>query len=243
MKLATLRYAKGAWSRPFPDLDAETTVVLAFAAAAFGARPAPFIELAAAYPRAAVLGCSGAGEIEQTRIHEDSIVVSVVQFEHSRVKLAEAAGMASANAAARIAEALQAPDLRAVLVLASGLEPDALLSELGAQLPRVTVTGGVAGGRAPWLLARGGWIAPAAVAAVGLYGDRVAVRRGEHTGDRIALAAGPSEGPVLCVAIAGARSEPALRATLEALPVGAAQVGFHTGLPHPTTITVISERA
>ena len=51
MKLATFRYMNDAWSRPFPDLDSERTMVLAFAAPSFVARPDLLVELAAAYPR------------------------------------------------------------------------------------------------------------------------------------------------------------------------------------------------
>src|ERR1044071_7005533 len=115
MKLATFRYMNDAWSRPFPDLDSERTMVLAFAAPSFGARPDLLVELAATYPRAAMIGCSTAGEIDQTQIRDETITVAVVQFERTRVRQAEArvADGASAYAAGlRIAAELLSPELR-----------------------------------------------------------------------------------------------------------------------------------
>lgn len=188
MKLATLRYANGAWSRPFPDLDSERTLVIVFAAPGFGAQPRAIIELASAYPRAKVIGCSSAGEIDQTRIHDDSIVVSVVRFEHTRVKLAEAKLGDARAAGEAIAQDLASADLKTVFVLApgTGVNGGALVAGLNARLaPHVTVTGGLAsdGDRfhRTWVIA-GGRVETDAVVAVGLYGDRVRIGHGSRGG-------------------------------------------------------------
>jgi hypothetical protein len=191
MKLATLRYMNEGWSRPFPDLDSERTMVLAFAAPSFVARPDLLIELAAAYPRAAMIGCSTAGEIDQTRIRDDSITVAVVQFDRTRVRQAEARvedGASAYTAGLRIAAELLSPELRAVLVLSPGTNVNGheLVNGLNARLPeRVIVTGGMAGdgdrfGKT-WVVASGR-IEPDAVVAVGLYGDHVRVSHGTRGG-------------------------------------------------------------
>lgn len=190
MKLATFRYMNEAWSRPFPDLDSERTMVLAFAAPSFAARPELMIELAAAYPRAAMIGCSTAGEIDQTQILDESITVAVVQFERTRVRQAEVrVGLVSAYAAGvRIAAELMSPELRAVLVLLPGTNVNGheVVHGLNARLPgHVIVTGGLAGdgdrfGRT-WVVASGR-IASDAVVAVGLYGDHVRVSHGSRGG-------------------------------------------------------------
>ena len=75
MKLATFRFVDGRWSDPFPDLDSDKTMVIAFAAPSYAERPDLFGALAAAYPRAAVIGCSTSGEIDRTRIRDESITV------------------------------------------------------------------------------------------------------------------------------------------------------------------------
>jgi hypothetical protein len=190
MKLATFRYKNGTWSRPFPDLDSERTMVLAFAAPSFEMRPELMIELASAYPRAAMIGCSTAGEIDQTEILDESITVAVVQFERTRVRQAEArvASMSAYGAGVRIAAELLSPELRAVLVLSPGTTVNGheLVQGLNARLPqRVIVTGGLAGdgdrfGRT-WVVASGR-IAPDTVVAVGLYGEHVRVSHGSRGG-------------------------------------------------------------
>jgi hypothetical protein len=191
MKLETFRYLNGAWSRPFPDLDAERTMVLAFAAASFRARPALMIELAAAYPRSAMIGCSAAGEIDQTQIRDGSVTVAVVQFERTRVRQAEAPIETPGDgyaAGVRLAAELVSPELRAVMVLAPGSDGNgqAMVTGLRARLPaRVVVTGGLAGGRdrsdPTWVVASGR-IDPAHAVAVGLYGEHVRVRHGSGGG-------------------------------------------------------------
>jgi hypothetical protein len=191
MKLATFRYLNGAWSRPFPDLDSERTLVIAFAAASIAARPALMIELAAAYPRSAMIGCSTAGEIDQTQIRDESVTVAVVQFERTRVRQAEARieTLADAYAAGvRIAGELRSPELRAVMVLAPGtkLNGQALVSGLNMRLPaHAIVTGGLAGDGdrfGPTWVVASGRIEPKHVVAVGLYGEHVRVSHGSGGG-------------------------------------------------------------
>ncbi|HEU4732890.1 MAG TPA: FIST N-terminal domain-containing protein [Kofleriaceae bacterium] len=191
MKLDTFRYQSGAWSRPFPDLDSERTMVLAFAAPSFAAQPMVMIELAAAYPRAAMIGCSTAGEIDQTQIRDESMVVAVVRFERTRVRQAEARIESEADsyaAGTRLAAELLSPELRAVLVLApgTGVNGRALVAGLSGRLPaRVVVSGGLAadGQRfGPTWAVASGRIEPREVVAVGLYGDHVRVSRGAGGG-------------------------------------------------------------
>lgn len=191
MKLATLRYLDGAWSEPFPDLDAEKTLVVAFAAPAYGDRPELFAELVAAYPRAAVIGCSTSGEIDQTRIRDGSICVAVIRFEHTRVRYARAdlrGADRSFAAGGALADQLAGPGLRSVLVLSRGHDVNGseLIRGLNAKLsPEVVVTGGLAGdgdrfGKT-YVIGEGIPLRDAVVA-VGLYGDRVRVGHGSKGG-------------------------------------------------------------
>ena len=191
MKIATIRYVHGAWSAPFPDLDSEQTLVLVFGAPSYGERPELFKALAAEYPRSHVIGCSTAGEIDQARIHDESLTVAIVRFEKTRVKRAHAqldAAEDSFDAGGKIALQLEAPDLRAVFVLSKGTDVNGseLVRGLNNQLPEhVVVTGGLAGDGArfgqTWVLTNG--VAdPKAVVAIGLYGDAVRVSHGSKGG-------------------------------------------------------------
>jgi hypothetical protein len=191
MKLATFRYVQGAWSESFPDLDSENSLVIAFAAPWYGDRPEVFAELARAYPRAAVIGCSTAGEIDHTRIRDESVTVAVARFERSRVTYAHAP-LTSADqsfaAGGALGDQLAGPELRAVLVLSRGHEVNGseLIRGLNAKLPDdVVVTGGLAGDGDRFgktYVIGAGKPQCDAVVAIGLYGDRVRVGHGSKGG-------------------------------------------------------------
>jgi hypothetical protein len=188
MKTATVTFDRvHGWSGPLPALDSPSTLVLVFAAADYFDHPAPFAELAAAYPSSVVVGCSGAGGVLGDRVLDDHVVVSVSSFDNTVLRSARAliedpAGSRAAGAA--IAGQLVAPDLAGVLVLSEGLLVNGselargLTSSLGTS---VVVTGGLAAdpGRfeRTWVLAEG---VPTvgAVSAVGFYGDAVQVGYG-----------------------------------------------------------------
>jgi hypothetical protein len=187
MDVVTLRHRAGGWSQPLPGLDSESTLVVAFAAPTSDRDDAALAELAAAFPTSVVIGCSTAGEIDQTQVHDDSIVVAVVRFAGTRIRGARAE-LASAEdsfaAGGTIASALRSDDLRAVFVLSGGIHVNgsALVRGLNAGLPAdVVITGGLAGDATrfarTWVLADGK-SETNAVVAVGLYGDRVRVSHG-----------------------------------------------------------------
>ena len=191
MKLATIRYVDGAWSEDFPDLDSEKTLVIAFAAPAYGERPELFAALAAAYPRAAMIGCSTAGEIDRTRIRDESITVAVVRFERTRVRLAQARledAAQSFAAGGTLADQLESPELRAVLVLSRGHDVNGseLIRGLNARIAEtVVVTGGLAGDGDRFgktFVIADGQVQYDAAVAIGLYGDHVRVGHGSKGG-------------------------------------------------------------
>src|ERR1700733_1082257 len=187
MELATFRYANGAWSDAFPALDSPRTMVIAFAAPSFGARADVLAELAAAFPTSAMIGCSTSGEIDQTRIRDESITVAAVRFESTRVRRAHAkleSATDSFDAGIAIAASLQADDLRAVLVLSEGVHVNGseLVRGLNSRLPEdVVITGGLAGDGArfarTWVLADGKPETDTVVA-VGLYGTALRLTHG-----------------------------------------------------------------
>ena len=180
--------ASGGWSRPLPaELDSAQTLVLAFAAPEFGQQPAPFGELAAAFPQSLLVGCSTAGEIAGTQVNDASVSVAIARFEHTSLRraftpVADAAD--SYGAGARLAAQLAGPDLCAVFLLCDGLAVNGtpLVDALARHLPPgVPVTGGLAGDGSrfghTWVLDRH---QPAAqrICAVGFYGRRLQVGSG-----------------------------------------------------------------
>lgn len=143
------------------------------------------------YPGAPVVGCSTAGEIHGTEVHDDSLVATAIRFEHTALRIAtqpleEASG--SAEVGSLIARALLAPDLRHVLVLSTGIHVNgsALVNGLSAELPEeVGVTGGLAGDGADFVETAvyfDGQPHAGAVVGIGLYGDRLRIGFGSMGG-------------------------------------------------------------
>jgi hypothetical protein len=180
------------WSvSEFPALDSEQTLVLAFADALFIDNPAPFADLAKAYPNSFILGCSTSGEILGSAISDASISVAVVRFSRTALRQAFAPVHTvddSFIAGQNIAQTLLAPDLRGVFVLSDGLHVNGseLVRGLRESLPRsVVVTGGLAGdgGRfeRTWVLHQG--VAQAhVITAIGFYGESIQIGYGSQGG-------------------------------------------------------------
>jgi hypothetical protein len=175
------------WSPRVPEAAAGRAAQLAFV---FGS-PAVLrtgqdrlAEISRRFPGVELFGCSTAGEILGTEVTDDSLVVTVVGFDHTRVRgthVSIARADDSLAAGRRLAEALPREGLVHVLVLSDGLKVNGseLVQGLVAHLPpRVTVTGGLSGDGDRFhetLVVREGVPVPNAVTAMGLYGDRLRV--------------------------------------------------------------------
>lgn len=192
MKIQTFSLTAGGWSsEPDGALDSDQTLVVLFGASSLIDQPAPARRVIDAYPRSRIIGCSSSGEIHGTRVLDDSLAVAVAKFDRVTLRLANAriSGTDESFAAGReIARQLNAPDLRAVLMLSDGLQVNgsALVRGVNSILPAsVTVTGGLAGDgdrfKRTWVIADRR-LTPGFVAAVGLYGDAVRVGHGSKGG-------------------------------------------------------------
>jgi hypothetical protein len=145
--------------------------------------------VSAAYPDAYLLGCSTAGDIFGTQVSDDSLVVTALHFERTRVlgRSTRIDGPEDSLAAGeRLAQSLMGEALVHVFVLSDGLHVNGskLVEGLARGLPPdVTVTGGlsgdgprfqetlVLGGLASNDASNGGDILePRTIAAVGFYG-------------------------------------------------------------------------
>ena len=151
MRIETRRWNAGdGWNRRPGEL-ADARLVLVFASTSVCRRSEPFDDLAAAYPRAEIIGCSTAGEIFDTQVTDDSLSVAAIEFAGTDIVCARVpiAGPAESFAAgARLAEALPHERLVHVLVFSEGLHVNGsdLVKGLAASLPpEVTVTGGLSG--------------------------------------------------------------------------------------------------
>lgn len=142
------------------------------------------------WPRAAIIGCSTAGQIHGTEVFDDGAIATAIHFEHTRVKVATAhVTVAESSAAgAALARDLAAPDLVHVLIISEGLDinGEALVRGIVEhQAAAVSVSGGLSADgehfRDTFVLVNGR-TQKNVVAAIGLYGSRLKVGCGSLGG-------------------------------------------------------------
>jgi len=192
MQVETFSFKNSRWPPGgFPQLDSEETLVLGFGDSKFFDQPAPIAQLARAYPKSRLLGCSTSGEISGTDVSENGIAVAVSRFASGTLRTSFAGvGSAADSFAAgqNLARDLAEPNLRGALVLSDGLNVNGseLVRGLNSVLPEsVIVTGGLAGDgnrfKRTWVIHRG---VPTTglVSAVGFYGDRIRIGHGSRGG-------------------------------------------------------------
>ena len=146
---------------------------------------------AAAYPDALLFGCSTAGDIFGTQVSDDSLVLTSLRFDRTRIqgRSTRISGPEDSLAAGeRLARSLEGEGLVHVLVLSDGLHVNGskLVEGLARTLPpHVTVTGGLSGDGARFqetLVLAGAGPEPCAIAAVGFYGRNLRVGYGSLGG-------------------------------------------------------------
>lgn len=186
------RYSRdGGWD-PAPDssLDSDSTLLLAFADSRDPAVLQALDTLPAQFPQSVLMGCSTAGEIAGDRVSDGSISLAVIRFDRTRLRVTSVAGGSDESlfVGRDLAARLDAPDLRALLVLSEGLKVNgSLLVEGVSSLlgDRVVVTGGLAGDathfESTWVWTREGRQSQHVVA-VGFYGDAVRITHGSRGG-------------------------------------------------------------
>jgi hypothetical protein len=108
-------------------------------------------ELRDHFKGAAMLGCSTSGEILGDMAIDDSVIATVVDFEHTRVRSASATiggAKASYDIGKELAQQLDDTSLRHVFVLSDGLNvngSDLARGLAGGVLKGVSITGGLSG--------------------------------------------------------------------------------------------------
>lgn len=135
----------------FLPTDQPPQLALLFASPTYFADTSFLDRLRKNLPHTHIVGCSTAGEISPEGVTDDSAVVSAISFDRAALRTAhsrvEAAGDSRA-AGMRLARELAAPDLKAIFVLAPGVDINGseiisgITSVVGTS---VLLTGGLAG--------------------------------------------------------------------------------------------------
>ncbi|HET9226054.1 MAG TPA: FIST N-terminal domain-containing protein, partial [Thermoanaerobaculia bacterium] len=179
--------AAGGWEPRLPGSLRDAQLVMVFGCPEVLKEPSRRETLAAAYPHAFLFGCSTAGDIYGTSVSDDSLVVTAIRFQNTRVlgRTTRIQGPEDSLAAGeRLALSLAGEGLAHVFVLSDGLHVNGskLVEGLARGLPPdVTVTGGLSGDgpRFKETLVLGGTgesaPEPCTIAAVGFYGRSLRV--------------------------------------------------------------------
>ena len=184
--------AAGGWApHPLGELGETAQLALVFAAPDILMQPHLLADVRAAYPHAHLLGCSTAGEIAGTAVSDDSLTVTAVAFEHTRVagtRVDVSDPSTSFAAGVQLASQLPTEDLVHVFVLSDGLSVNGseLVRGITSHLPpHVTATGGLSGDGSRFAATYVLWDDEPRdhqVAAIGLYGTRLRVGYGSLGG-------------------------------------------------------------
>ncbi|MEZ5924443.1 MAG: FIST N-terminal domain-containing protein [Hyphomicrobiaceae bacterium] len=145
----------------------------------------------AGFPEAQIIGCTTGGEILSGRSLDGSIVAAAIQFRDSHVHTHSVRiqnRRESFAAGRRLGQAIAAPNLKGVLLLAEGIDCDGSLLLAGvadAINDDVPIFGGLAGDGLDFVVTRiaaNGPFESGIAVAVGLYGPRIIIGHGADSG-------------------------------------------------------------
>jgi len=182
MKLETYLYNDG-WSTPLnEDLDSKNTLIIVFFSSEIEKINTQLSELTHKYPKSIILGASSSGEIFQNELYDDTLSVSIMQFETTQLKhfiCQEISTSSSYDVGLNIANTLKEDDLKGIFILSEGLNINGskLTQAISSIIPSdIPVTGGLAGDKADfnktWIISKG---VPHTncICAIGFYGENI----------------------------------------------------------------------
>lgn len=174
------------------DIPFEPNVFFLFVSSNFP-NPHEVVDLLlASYPKAYLIGCSTAGEIVGNRLVDETVVLTAVQFEKSRLAqtctILDKHDMDSFKVGEYLSNQLNAPDLKHMFVLSDGIFING--AELVAGLTSgmdssIGITGGLAADgqdfENTFVISNGG-LHSKKVVALGIYGDAIKIGFGSKGG-------------------------------------------------------------
>ena len=173
------------------QLSQHANFVLAFGGRNALSNTSFFSEIKNFYPNAIIVAGSTSGEILDVEVNDDTVSLTAVQFEHTKLKSTQLkiAELESSYAAGQsLAKTLNTEGLMHVFVLSDGLKVNGseLVKGFNDTLPKhISVTGGLAGDAARFektLVGIDQQPGEGNVVAVGFYGDRLKVGYGSRGG-------------------------------------------------------------
>jgi len=171
--------------------DVEANLVLVFGGRHQLSDGRRFEEIKEQYPNANILVGSTSGEILDTEVHDDTLVLTAIQFEKTTIEVAKLSQSEiddSFSGGEVLAKRLLKEGLRHIFVLSDGLKVNGseLVKGFESALPStVSVTGGLAGDAARFeqtLVGLNGVPEEGSIAAIGFYGNDLKIGHGSQGG-------------------------------------------------------------
>ena len=173
------------------NLAGAPQLVLCFGGSALVSQKQIFDQIKDFYPDSHILLCSTAGEILGTAVSDNTISLTALKFEKTKIEVAQTAiqnAQESEDVGQRLAKMLKPDGLVHVMVFSEGLSVNgtAMVNGLRKGLPQsVSVTGGLSGDGSDFKHTYVGIDAPASeknIALVGFYGESLKVGYGSIGG-------------------------------------------------------------
>ena len=193
MKLETYQYFRDTgWdSEPDTAFDSPQTLLLFFGSPDKSIVELQLESLSRKFPQSLMIGCSSSGEIFDDAVYDESIALSVIQFQDVQLELATeqiSEVNDSHTVGENLAKTLNTDKLRSVFVLSDGLLVNGtkLIEGLSNNLPDdIVITGGLAGDgsdfKETWVWSDGA-MKNGEISAVGFYGDNISIGHSSRGG-------------------------------------------------------------
>ena len=192
MKTEQRKWNSGTWNTISDNgLSENANLVLVFGSRNALSDSARFEEIRAFYPNAEILSGTTAGEIMDVEVTDETIGVTAVNFEKTKLKAAKikiGAMEESFEAGEKLAKELLADDLAHIFVVSDGLKVNGseLVKGFSKVLPdNIAVTGGLAGDAAKFektLVGLNEAPNQGNIVAIGLYGSDIKIAHGSKGG-------------------------------------------------------------
>ncbi len=148
MQVSQIRWSKNSGWGLLPNYNATAQLVLVFADNDYFQTDACYLELRERFPKAHIIGCSSSGSIAGVEITDPDIVATVVNLEHSKIRVATVdlvSGKCASELGKQLMDELASPDLKHVFVLSDGQLVNGSDLAMGLNQAGFPVTGGLAG--------------------------------------------------------------------------------------------------
>ncbi len=183
-----ISYVSNSWTPVLPEKAIDTVQLIMI----FGDRErieegGLFQLVKSVYPNSHIIGCTTAGEICETNVFDNTLVLTAIEFDDTQLKAAKITlnlAETSYDAGIQLGKSLMADDLKHVFVLSDGLHVNGskLVDGLSSMLPcHITITGGLSADRDQFqktLVILDDEPMSSTIAAIGFCGNKLTIGHG-----------------------------------------------------------------